>query len=46
MPEWFSNPEFWKYVSIPVVAGVVGWFTNLVAIKLLFYPVEPFGKPP
>ncbi|MFQ5583618.1 MAG: hypothetical protein ACE5GL_04210 [Calditrichia bacterium] len=46
MPEFLTNVEFWKYVSIPFVAGFVGWITNLAAIKLLFYPVEPFGKPP
>ena len=41
-----GNVEFWKYLSIPVVAAVVGWSTNWVAIKLLFYPIEPIGKPP
>ena len=35
-----------KYISIPVVAAVVGWGTNWVAIKMLFYPVHPIGKPP
>jgi uncharacterized membrane protein YheB (UPF0754 family) len=46
LPEFLQNVEFWKYLSIPLVAGLVGWFTNWVAIKLLFYPLEPFGKPP
>ena len=46
MLEILGNIELWKYISIPFVAGFVGWITNLVAIKLLFYPVEPFGKPP
>lgn len=40
------NLEFWKYASIPVVAAIVGWSTNWVAIKMLFYPIEPVGKPP
>lgn len=40
------NLEFWKYASIPIVAAIVGWSTNWVAIKMLFYPVEPVGKPP
>lgn len=40
------NLEFWKYASIPVVAALVGWSTNWVAIKMLFYPIEPVGKPP
>jgi uncharacterized membrane protein YheB (UPF0754 family) len=46
LPQFLQNVEFWKYLSIPLVAGLVGWFTNWVAIKLLFYPLEPFGKPP
>ena len=46
MTELLSNPEFWKNASIPVVAAVVGWFTNLVAIKMTFAPLEPFGRPP
>ncbi len=46
MPQFLQDVEFWKYLSIPLVAGLVGWFTNWVAIKLLFYPLEPFGKPP
>jgi len=33
-------------LSIPFVAGIVGWGTNWVAIKMLFFPIEPFGKPP
>ncbi|WP_421711004.1 hypothetical protein [Alcanivorax sp.] len=23
-----SYPDFWKYVSIPFIAGAVGWITN------------------
>ena len=41
-----TNIEFWKFVSIPIVAALVGWSTNWVAIKMLFYPIEPIGKPP
>jgi len=40
------NVEFWKYVSIPFVAAVVGWFTNLVAIKMTFHPLEFVGIRP
>jgi uncharacterized membrane protein YheB (UPF0754 family) len=46
MIELITNIEFWKYLSIPFVAGIVGWGTNWVAIKMLFYPIEPFGRPP
>jgi uncharacterized membrane protein YheB (UPF0754 family) len=42
----FSDPEFWKYVSIPFVAAIVGWITNWVAIKLTFHPLEFFGLRP
>ena len=41
-----TNVDFWRYLSIPVVAAFVGWSTNWIAIKLLFYPIEPIGKPP
>ena len=38
--------EFLKYASIPVVAGIVGWVTNWVAIKLTFWPLEFIGYKP
>ena len=36
------------YASIPMVSALVGWFTNVLALKMTFYPVEyrgirPFG---
>jgi len=40
------RPDFWKYVSIPFVAAVVGWATNWVAVKLTFLPVEFVGLRP
>lgn len=40
MFSFFSDPVFWKYLSIPMVAAFVGWSTNWLAVKLLFYPVE------
>lgn len=40
------NPEFWKHLSIPFVAGVIGWATNWVAIKLTFRPLEFVGIKP
>lgn len=43
---FLGNPEFWKYASIPVVAGIVGWLTNWLAIRMTFYPLEPIGRPP
>lgn len=38
--------EVWKYASIPLVAGLVGWFTNWVAILLTFRPLRFIGIPP
>lgn len=44
--ELFQNPEFWKYVSIPFIAGLIGWTTNWLAIKLTFLPLEFIGIRP
>ncbi len=46
---WFSNIdqdaflEILKYVAIPFVGGFVGWFTNVIALKMTFYPVNFVG---
>ena len=31
---------------IPLISAIVGWFTNVVAIKMMFHPVEFVGIPP
>jgi len=36
----------WIVLLIPVISAVVGWFTNVVAIKMMFYPIEFVGIPP
>jgi len=36
----------WIVLLIPVISAIVGWFTNVVAIKMMFRPVEFFGIPP
>ena len=46
MPELLTDLEFWKYVSIPFVAGIVGWGTNWVAVKMTFLPKEFVGITP
>lgn len=46
MMELLQNPEFWKYVSIPFIAGLIGWSTNWLAIKLTFLPLEFVGIRP
>jgi len=30
---------------IPIVAAFVGWFTNWLAVKMIFYPIKFFGIP-
>jgi uncharacterized membrane protein YheB (UPF0754 family) len=42
----FEHPDFWKYASIPVVAGLVGWITNWIAIVMTFKPLEFVGLRP
>lgn len=32
-----------RYMSIPLVAGLVGYATNWVGIQMLFYPIETLG---
>ena len=38
--------ENWIVLLIPLISAVVGWFTNVVAIKMMFHPVEFVGIPP
>ena len=36
----------WKaYSLIPLIAGFVGWFTNYLAVQMIFYPVRWRGLP-
>lgn len=35
----------WTYISIPIVAGLVGYITNYIGIKMLFYPINWTGIP-
>ncbi|MCO5249602.1 MAG: DUF445 family protein [Chitinophagales bacterium] len=32
---------FFKYLSIPLISAFIGWITNVIAIKMLFYPRRP-----
>lgn len=41
--EFKANP--WTYLSIPVVAALVGYITNYVGVKMLFYPTQWRGIP-
>lgn len=46
----FSSISFswltWQNASIPIVAGLVGWYTNWVAIEMTFKPLRFWGIPP
>ena len=46
MFSFFSDPDIWLYLAMPVISGVVGWGTNVLAIKMMFYPIEFIGIPP
>ena len=35
--------QFWLYLTIPVVAGVLNWLTNALAVKMIFSPEEYVG---
>lgn len=32
-----------RLIVLPVVGGLIGWFTNYLAVKMLFRPREPVG---
>ncbi len=33
--------EIAVYISLPLVSGLIGWFTNRVAVRMLFRPYRP-----
>ena len=30
-------------LSLPIIAAIIGWFTNFIAVKMLFHPKEPIN---
>ncbi len=40
------NEPLWVYISIPIAAAVVGWSTKIVAVNMIFYPIEFKGIRP
>jgi uncharacterized membrane protein YheB (UPF0754 family) len=40
------NPQHLQLLSIPALSAFVGWLTNVVALKMTFYPLEFIGIPP
>lgn len=42
-----SFAQYWYvYLSMPLIAAVIGYVTKIVAIEMMFRPIEFFGKPP
>ncbi|MBV6493673.1 MAG: hypothetical protein LDLANPLL_01696 [Turneriella sp.] len=45
--EWFrQNAELIGVLFMPVTYGFIGWLTNVVALKMMFYPMKFWGIPP
>ncbi|MAJ68230.1 MAG: DUF445 family protein [Alteromonadaceae bacterium TMED7] len=42
--EW--NVQTLSLLSIPLISALVGWITNYLAVKMMFYPLEFVGIPP
>lgn len=43
--DFLANP--WVYISMPIISAVVGYGTNVVAIYMMFHPLDFVGiKPP
>lgn len=38
--------NWYIYLSMPVIAAVIGYVTKIVAIEMMFRPIEFVGKPP
>ncbi len=38
--------KYYSYLIIPFISGFVGWFTNVIALKMTFYPLEYIGIRP
>ena len=44
LAEEVGSTIWWiQYLSIPLVAGLVGWVTNVIALKMTFYPLDFWG---
>ena len=41
-----TGPEWWRFLSIPIITGLIGWGTNIVAIFMTFHPVKFWGYEP
>ena len=36
---------YWQLLTMPAVGGVIGWVTNVIAIRMLFRPHDPVKVP-
>lgn len=43
---WQNLIEAPQNFLIPLISGIVGWFTNVVAVKMMFQPIEFVGFRP
>ena len=35
-----------RIISIPFISGLIGWFTNYLAVRMIFHPYQPIGFGP
>lgn len=44
IPDWlYPGADTWRYLSLPVISALVGYVTNVVAIRMMFHPIEFVG---
>ena len=43
---WQEYQSLLIYLAIPITSALVGWLTNVVAIKMTFYPIHFIGIKP
>ncbi|MBI1193026.1 MAG: DUF445 family protein, partial [Bacteroidetes bacterium] len=46
MPWLTFLQDNWELLTIPLVSAFVGWITNVLALKMTFYPLEYYGLGP
>lgn len=44
--ELYARPDFWGFVTIPITAAIVTWIHVWMAMQMVFWPLEFWGKPP
>ena len=46
LASWQEYQSLLIYLAIPITSALVGWLTNVVAIKMTFYPIHFIGIKP